>query len=81
MTVLEARIRAEDAVGKTLAENEFQQILSYTRHKAGLNGKGEDYVPLMLYDEIRNYVFEERFNMASQALTQITKQLAQERRY
>lgn len=75
MTVQESRNRAEEAAGTTLTESEFQEVLAYTRHKARLNGKGEDYVPLLLYDEIRNYVFREQINRVSHDFMQISKLL------
>ena len=40
-----------------LTEEEYQIILEYTIRKSGRCGKGMDYVPLLLEDEIKNYYF------------------------
>lgn len=43
--------------GYVLTEEEYQIILEYTIRKSDLCGKGRDYVPLLLEDEIKNYYF------------------------
>lgn len=40
-----------------LTEEEYQIILEYTIRKSDRCGKGRDYVPLLLEDEIKNYYF------------------------
>lgn len=71
MTILEARKCAEEQVGRTLSEEEFSEVLAYTRHKSAVTGNGEDYVPLLLYDEIRNYCFRETINAISHKFMKI----------
>ena len=43
--------------GYVLTEEEYQIILEYTIRKSDRCGKGRDYVPLLLEDEIKNYYF------------------------
>ena len=43
--------------GYVLTEEEYQIILEYTIRKSDLCGKGRDYVPLLLEDEIKNNGF------------------------
>ena len=62
MTIQEARLRAEAYAGKTLDEATFQEVLAYTRHKAKITGHDEDYVPLLLYDEVKDHIYRERVN-------------------
>lgn len=79
MTIQEARDRAEEVAGTRLTESEFKEVLAYTRHKAQVNGEGEDYVPLLLFDEIKNYVFRERINRISHEFMQIMKTIDERR--
>ena len=43
--------------GYVLTEEEYQIILEYTIRKSDRCGKGRDYVPLLLEDEIKNNGF------------------------
>lgn len=43
--------------GYVLTEEEYQIVLEYTIRKSDRCGKGRDYVPLLLEDEIKNYYF------------------------
>ena len=43
--------------GYVLTEEEYQIILEYAIRKSDRCGKGRDYVPLLLEDEIKNYYF------------------------
>ena len=43
--------------GYVLTEEEYQIILEYTIRKSDRCGKGKDYVPLLLEDEIKNNGF------------------------
>lgn len=60
MTIQQARHRAESEAGRKLDEQDFQQVLEYTRHKAKVTGHDEDYVPLLLYDEVKNRIFQDQ---------------------
>ena len=52
------KIRADaEQEGKTLTNTEYEFILQYAARKCCLNGKGEDYILIMLADEIRDYFF------------------------
>ena len=62
MTIQEARQLAEAYAGQTLDEQTFQEVLEYTRHKAQVAGHDEDYVPLLLYDEVKDLIFRDRVN-------------------
>ncbi len=43
--------------------NEVEDILSHTRRKCEVNGKGEPYVPILFENELRDYVARERINL------------------
>lgn len=62
MTIQEARLRAETRYGHTLSQSQFEEVLEYVRHKARVTGHEEDYVPMLLEDEIQNYLFQETIN-------------------
>lgn len=79
MTIHGARQRAEEEVGRKLSAAEFDEVLAYTRHKAKVNGHGEEYVPLLLYDEIRNHCFRTQINTISHKFMAIMKELNHER--
>lgn len=65
MTIQQARLRAEVFAGQKLDEPDFQEVLAYTRHKAKITGHDEDYVPLLLYDEVKDHIFREQINWIS----------------
>ena len=50
------RKEAEDK-GFVLSGAEYEALLQYTARKCEINGKGEDYLPLLLEDEIKDYFF------------------------
>lgn len=54
--------------GYVLTEEEYQIILEYTIRKSDRCGKGRDYVPLLLEDEIKNYYFRNTVTAISLAL-------------
>lgn len=62
MTIQEARQQAELAAGRKLDDQTFHEVLEYTRHKAKVTGHSEDYVPLLLFDEVRNHIFREQIS-------------------
>lgn len=43
--------------GEQLTEDEYEKALKYARRKAELNGKDEDYIPLLLPDVIKERLF------------------------
>lgn len=75
MTIQEARAAAELKIGKRLDEQEFQEILAYTKHKAKVTGHDEDYVPLLLMDEIKDSVFRDTINEVSRQAKLIEQEL------
>lgn len=79
MTNQEARLIAEERVGRKLSEAEYDDVLAYTRHKVEVNGHGEDYVPLLLCDEIKNHCFREQINTISHEFIEIMKEIDRER--
>ena len=55
------RKAAEDK-GFVLTGAEYEALLQYTARKCEVNGKGEDYLPLLLADEIKDYFFRNAIN-------------------
>lgn len=54
-----------ESQGMVLSQQEFDIILAHTRRKIELNGKSEDYLPLLLENEIRDYFFRCTINTAT----------------
>lgn len=48
--------------GYVLTSAEYEALLQYTARKSRLNKKPDDYIPLLLWDEIRNYFFRNAIN-------------------
>ncbi|MCC8157493.1 MAG: hypothetical protein LIO54_09495 [Oscillospiraceae bacterium] len=48
--------------GYVLASAEYEALLQYTARKSRLNKKPDDYIPLLLEDEIGNYFFRNAIN-------------------
>lgn len=51
--------------GFILTGAEYEALLQYTARKCRLNGKGEDYLPILLADEIKDYFFRNAINVTS----------------
>lgn len=60
MTIQEARQQAELEAGRKLDDQTFHEVLEFTRHKAKVTRHNEDYVPRLLFDEIRNHIYREK---------------------
>lgn len=71
MTIQEARERAERRAGKRLSEEEFEEVLAYTLRKVNRIGETEDYVPLLLMDEIKNHFTFAAINRISKEMQRI----------
>lgn len=44
---------------------EIADILAYTHRKCEINGKGEDYIPILFENELRDYLMREAINFMS----------------
>lgn len=44
---------------------EIADILAFTHRKCQINGKGEDYVPILFENELRDYLMREMINYKS----------------
>ena len=51
--------------GYILSQPEYEVILEHARRKIDLCGKGEDYLSLLLEDEIKDYFFRNSVNAAT----------------
>lgn len=63
----EAEIRSivsgvENKLGWEFDPNDVDSILSYTKRKAELNGKGPGYVPILFENELRDFVMRKVIN-------------------
>lgn len=56
-TIEQARQIGEARIGRKLGDEEFDELLSYAKHKAECQGNGADYVPLLLPDVIAENEF------------------------
>ena len=61
---LEVRKRLEGE-GYVLTQQEYELILEHTERKMKLTGRGADYLPLLLEDEIKHYFFRCAINAAT----------------
>lgn len=62
----EIRKRLE-AQGLVLTDEEYAEQVRYARRKCEVNGKGEDYMPLLLPDVIKEYLMRSYINMVTMA--------------
>lgn len=60
MTISQAREQGERLSGRRLDDQSFEAVLDYTTRKSRMTGHTDDYIPLLLVDEINNYVYRER---------------------
>ena len=79
MTIQQARESAEAKAGRKLTQEQFDEVLTYTRHKTAVNGHDEEYVPLLLVDEIKNFIFREVINHISHEAMAIGRMIDRER--
>lgn len=52
----------EEKLGWEFSQEEVDKILKYTIRKATLNHKGEDYIPILFENELRDSVMREVIN-------------------
>ena len=63
-----AEIRAElEADGYRLNDEEYMELVTYARRKAACAGKGEDYLPYLLPDVIKEHFVRMAINAYSLA--------------
>ena len=62
-SLTEARSKAEDRLGFSLPDKDFDEVLAYSRQKLANNGKGEGYLPVLLETEITDFVMRKAINM------------------
>lgn len=55
--------------GIILSDDEFSYILNYTKRKAKVNGKQEDYIPLLLPDVMREFIISKYINLVPSTRT------------
>ena len=60
-------------VGYTFSFDEVYAMAVQTRRKVDLNGKGDDYVPILFENELRDLVMRNRINL----LGRVNGELAQ----
>ncbi len=75
MTCEEVREEVERECGRRLSDEVYSKILAYTMHKAMINGKDSEYVPLLLRDEIRNHFIAESIDQRSKAMMEAERLL------
>lgn len=62
MNLMRIRSQTEESIGYALSDTEFSGVLAYTKQKLKCNGKGEDYLPLLLETEIRDFAMRKAIN-------------------
>ena len=67
----------EAKVGYEFSEDEVLDVLAYTVRKCEINGKGEDYIPILFENELRDFVMREAINYFGY-LNRLKKMAAQE---
>ena len=53
---------AERVVGITFDPEVIYKVIRYTVRKCELNGKGEDYIPVLFENELRDYLMRREIN-------------------
>lgn len=78
MTIQEARQKGESLAGQRLDEQTFQEVLAYTVRKSRMTGHDDDYIPLLLVDEIKDHISRERINQYNRQLIQLRKEVSKQ---
>ena len=78
MTIQQARQRGEQLAGQRLDEQTFQEVLAYTARKSSMTGHDDDYIPLLLVDEIKDHISRERINQYNRQLIQFRKEVSKQ---
>lgn len=52
----------EEKLGWVFFPDEIEDVLQYTIRKAALNRKGDDYIPILFENELRDSVMREKIN-------------------
>lgn len=78
MTIQEARQKGESLAGQRLDEQTFQEVLAYTARKSRMTGHDDDYIPLLLVDEIKDHISRERINQYNRQLIQFRKEVSEQ---
>ncbi len=50
-------------VGHTFSFDEVYATVVQTRRKVDLNGKGDDYIPVLLENELRDFLMRKQINL------------------
>lgn len=58
--------RKLEGEGYVLTDAEYESLLLYSDRKRRINGKGPDYLPLLMEDEIRQKCFRDAINAVSE---------------
>lgn len=64
VSVAEIVSRVEIQMNYTFDPEEVMRILSYSKRKAALAGKGEDYVPILYENELHDFIIRERISLS-----------------
>ena len=78
MTIQQARQRGEQLAGERLDEQTFDEVLAYTTRKSRMTGHQDDYIPLLLVDEIKDHIYRNRINNSSRKLIQLRKEVSEQ---
>lgn len=78
MTIQQARQRGEQLAGERLDERTFEEVLAYTTRKSRMTGHQDDYIPLLLVDEIKDHIYRNRINNSSRKLIQLRKEVSEQ---
>lgn len=73
MTLLQARKTAEMRIGFQISNEEYAKVLAYSRQKLSYIGKGKDYLPVLLENEIRDYCAGREINLKSAEMRRTRK--------
>ena len=60
--LIAAKEDAEARLGFDIPGNVVAEVLEYTIRKCEANGKGEDYLPLLFKDELKDYYMRMEIN-------------------
>lgn len=64
-------------VGYTFSFDEVYDTAVQTRRKVNLNGKGDDYVPILFENELRDLVMRNRINLLGELMMENGLQMCQ----
>lgn len=60
--IVEIAVKTAERIGYDFAPEEVESVLRFTERKLEINGKGDDYLPILFENELEDYVKRRAIN-------------------